>query len=236
MSDVEEIEWWDAEDAEEFASSVAGDIAFIIESALDARGSAVVAFPGGSTPKPIFEKLLEKDIKWKYVSILPTDDRVVPVADDLSNVKMLAQYFMPKGARVLPMAPDLDDYKAAGTAADARLQDMPWPLDLVWLGMGADGHTASIFPGPDMDEALNGPKERRACGVMPDPMPKDAPVARVTLTKAAIAEARTVLITITGDEKKAVLEKAIESGPSSNAPIGRLIADLTVPIDIHWMA
>lgn len=236
MTDVEEIEWWDADDADEFASSVAGDISFIIESALDARGSALVAFPGGSTPKPIFEKLLEKDIKWKYVTILPTDDRLVPVDDDLSNVKMLAQYFMPKGARVMPMAPDLDDYKAAGTAADARLQDMPWPLDLVWLGMGSDGHTASIFPGPDLDEALNGPKERRACGVMPDPMPKDAPVARVTLTKAAIAEARTVLVTITGDEKKKVLEEAIDSGASAKAPIGRLISELTVPIDIHWLA
>ncbi len=235
MTDVEEIEWWDAEDADEFASSVAGDIGFIIESALDARGSAVLAFPGGSTPRPIFEKLLEKDIKWKYVTIIPTDDRLVPVDDDLSNVKMLAQYFMTRGARVMPLAPDLDDYKAAGAAADARLQDMPWPLDLVWLGMGSDGHTASIFPGPDLDEALNGPTERRACGVMPDPMPKDAPVARVTLTKAAICEARTVLVTITGDEKKKVLEEAIDAGASARAPIGRLTSELTVPIDIHWL-
>ena len=66
----------------------------------------------------------------------------------------------------------------AGRAADARLQDLHWPLDLCLLGMGADGHTASIFPGPDLTEALTGPKERRALGVMPDPLPPEAPVAR----------------------------------------------------------
>lgn len=235
MTALEEIEWWDAESEEEFASSVAGDVTFIIESALDARGSAIVAFPGGSTPRPIFEKLAEKDIRWKNVTIVPTDDRLVAVDDDLSNVKMLAQYFMPKGARVLPLAPDLDDYKQAGRAADARLQDVPWPLDLVWLGMGGDGHTASIFPGPDMDEALNGPTERRACGVMPDPMPEDAPVARVTLTKAAIASARTVMFTIAGADKKKVMDEALASGAAGSSPVGRLIADLTVPIDIHWL-
>ena len=69
------------------------------------------------------------------------------------------------------------DYRAAGKAADARLADLQWPPDLVWLDVGADGHAASIFPGPDLDEALEGPKTRRALGVMPDPMPEDVPGA-----------------------------------------------------------
>ena len=101
--------------------------------------------------------------------------------------------------------------------------------------MGADGHTASIFPGPDLDEALNGPKERRALGVMPDPLPADAPVARVTLSRAAILSTRTLLITISGDEKKAVLERAIADGASSTVPIGRVLADCELAVDIHHL-
>jgi 6-phosphogluconolactonase len=153
---------------------------------------------------------------------------------ELSNVRAIARSFLPSGARVIPIAADIADYKLAGNSADARLQDLPWPPDLVWLGMGKDGHTASIFPGPDLQAALDAPKARRAIGVMPDPLRAEAPVARVTLTRAAILSARTVLITITGDEKRAVLEQAIADGQSSKAPIGRVLAELEQPIDIHW--
>jgi 6-phosphogluconolactonase len=100
--------------------------------------------------------------------------------------------------------------------------------------MGGDGHTASIFNGPDMDDALNAPKARRAVGVMPEPLPKEAPVPRVTLTRSAILSARTMLITIRGDEKRALLEQAIEAGHSSKLPIGRVLAEAEQPIDIHW--
>ena len=100
--------------------------------------------------------------------------------------------------------------------------------------MGKDGHTASIFAGPDLQDALDAPKTRRAVGVMPDPMPADAPVPRVTLTRASILAARTLLITITGDEKSALLEQAIKDGHSSKLPIGRVLAEAEQPIDIHW--
>lgn len=232
-----EAEWWEYDDADELAEAVAGDVAFIIESALDARGQAVIALPGGKTPLAIFPQLAKKKLSWKNVTIIPTDERVVAVNDPLSNVAALAKAFLPLGARVFPIVSEAAaDYRAAGKAADARLQDLQWPLDLVWLGMGADGHTASIFAGPDLDEALNGPKTRRALGVLPDPLPKDAPVPRVTLSRAAILAARTLTIVVTGDDKRAVLEKAIEDGPLSPTPIGRVLADAQQAIDIHWSA
>lgn len=232
-----EIEWWEYDDAEEMAAAVAGDVQFIIESALDARGAAVVALAGGKTPLPIYAKLAQAKLDWKRVTIVPGDDRIVPLGDPLSNVTAIGKVFIPKGARVIPLvSATAPDYKAAGRAADALLQDVHWPLDLCLLGIGGDGHAASIFPGPDYDEALNGPKERRALGVMPDPLPPEAPVPRVTLSRAAIVSARALMIAITGQQKRDVLEAAIAQGASSNYPVGRILADVELPVDVHWSA
>jgi 6-phosphogluconolactonase len=229
-----EAEWWEYDSLEELADAVAGDVGFIIESAVDARDASLIAVPGGTTGPAVFPKLAAQKLQWKKVTIIPTDDRLVPMESELSNVRGIARALLPTGARVIPIAADIADYKLAGNSADARLQDLPWPPDLVWLGMGKDGHTASIFPGPDFQAALDAPKARRAIGVMPDPLPAEAPVPRVTLTRSAILSARTILITITGDEKRAVLEQAIADGQSSEAPIGRVLAEVDQPIDIHW--
>jgi 6-phosphogluconolactonase len=232
-----EIEWWDYDSADEMAEAVAGDAAFIVESAIDARGAAVIALPGGKTPIAIYDKLAQAKLDWKRVTILPTDDRLVPMGDALSNVTAIAKIFLPKGVRVLPITSEAaSDYKAAGRAADARLQDVHWPLDLCVLGVGADGHTASIFPGPDFDEAVNGPKERRAVGVMPGDLPSEAPVARVTLTRQAIVASRALMLAVTGQAKRDVIERAINDGPMSPYPIGRVLADVELPVDIHWSA
>ena len=229
-----EAEWWEYGSLDELADALAGDIGFIIESAVDARGASLIAVPGGSTGPAIFAKLASQQLPWKKVTIIPTDDRLVPMDDERSNVRAIAKAFLPLGARVIPIAAEIADYKLAGNSADARLQDLPWPPDLVWLGLGTDGHTASIFAGPDMQDALEAPKARRAVGVMPDPLPPEAPVARVTLTRSAILSARTVTIAITGDEKRALLEQAIADGHSSKLPIGRVLAEAEQPIDIHW--
>jgi 6-phosphogluconolactonase len=230
-----EAEWWEYDSLDELAEAVAGDVGFIVESAIDARDASLIAVPGGKTGPAVYRKLSEQKLQWKKVTVIPTDDRLVAVDDDLSNVRELARAFLPLGARVVPLtSAAADNYKLAGNAADARLQDLPWPPDLVWLGMGADGHTASIFPGADLQSALDAPRARRAVGIMPDPLPKEAPVARVTLTRASILSARTVLITITGQEKREVLEKAIADGHSSKLPIGRVLAEAEQPIDIHW--
>jgi len=229
-----EAEWWEYDSPDELADAVAGDVGFIIDSAVDARNASLIAVPGGKTGPAIYAKLAKQQLPWKRVTIIPTDDRLVPMDSELANVREIARAFLPAGARVIPIATEIADYKLAGNSADARLQDLPWPPDLVWLGMGADGHTASIFNGPDLQDALDAPKARRAVGVMPDPLPPEAPVARVTLTRAAILSARTILITITGQEKRDILEGAIADGHSSKLPIGRVLAELDQPIDIHW--
>ena len=229
-----EAEWWEYDSLSELADAVAGDVGFIVESAVDARGASLIAVPGGSTGPAVFGKLAAQKLPWKKVTVIPTDDRLVPMDDERSNVRAIAKAFLPVGARVIPIAAEIADYRLAGNSADARLQDLPWPPDLVWLGMGTDGHTASIFAGPDLQDALDAPTARRAIGVMPDPLPPEAPVARVSLTRSAILSARTVMVVITGDDKRALLEQAIADGHSSKLPVGRVLAEAEQPIDIHW--
>jgi 6-phosphogluconolactonase len=230
-----EAEWWEYDSLDELADAVAGDVGFIVESAVDARDASLIAVPGGRTGPAIYRRIAQQKLPWKKVTIIPTDDRLVAVDSELSNVREIARAFLPLGARVIPLTSEAaDDYRLAGNAADARLQDLPWPPDLVWLGMGADGHTASIFPSADLQGALDAPKARRAIGLLPEPLPAEAPVARVTLTRAAILSGRTIIVTITGQEKRELLEQAIADGQSSKVPIGRVLAEVDQPIDIHW--
>lgn len=226
-----EAEWWDYDDADELADAVASDIEFIIDSALDARGDALVALPGGTFPGPVYARLAKAKLNWKRVTILPTDDRLVAPTDPSSNVGVLARAFLPIGARVIPLIGDAKaDYRKAGLDADERLGAMKWPLDLAWLVVDADGGTGSLVVSPDLDAAISAPAE--AIGLMPA-AGKDA---RVTLTKATLMAARALSVACRGAAARASLEAAIADGAKSTLPVGRLLAGTELAFDIHWTA
>ena len=206
----------------------------ILAATLEDRQAALIALPGGNTPVPAFRRMAETPFDWAGVTIIPGDDRLVGAGDALSNSTMLQRIFEPTGARVIAMTTAIADVTAAGADIDARLAPLDWPLDLAWIGIGNDGHTASILPGPDLDRALETPPPRRVVGVMPDPLPPEAPVARVTLTKNALLAARRLMIVIVGDTKRGVLERAIAEGVGSRYPIGSVLAHATQDVDIYW--
>ena len=233
-----EFEWWTFDDAATMAAQVAEDVGFIVERAVDANGKAELCIPGGSTPAPILAALAANaDLDLSNVSITPTDERLVGADHEHSTHRSIVSALGGRGVTVNPLFDQSHDWTAleAGRSADARLAQLSWPVDLTWLGMGEDGHTASIFPSV-MGAALDVPRGRRAVGVEPKPLPTGAPYARVTLTKPALLDAHTLIVVITGEEKKRVLERAIADGPSSNLPIGRVLADAEVPVDIYWAA
>lgn len=227
-----EVAWHIHPTGEKMAEAVAAEAAATITQAVTACGEALIALPGGRSPLPVFERLASAPVPWRETAIIPTDDRLVPVESPLSNFAMLKCIFVPLGARMVPMAAADGDYRAAGRAAATRLLDLHWPPDLVWLGMGADGHTASIFPGPDFNDALE--SGARAVGVMPDPLPKEAPVPRVTLSLSAISSATAILLTVTGVAKRDALERALGEGALSTMPVGRVLAAVQGPVTIHW--
>ena len=100
------------------------------------RGAQRSPPPGWAEYQAALKLLADMKIEWADVTILPTDDRLVPVTDKLSNAGQLARLFLPKKARVVPLCAGETDPQAAGRAADERLADLEWPLDLAWLGVG----------------------------------------------------------------------------------------------------
>jgi len=228
---MDELEWWEFDTAAELAEQAAGDIGFVIESAIEAHGGARLALPGEAGLDPVFSALAKsKGFDWSKVSLLPTADRLVPLAGQESRYRMLEGWFAAKGAEVLSLVDEsaLGDPAEAARLADARLSLLRWPLDFVCLGMDEAGGTAGLVAGADLQRILDAPRGRRAVGV------KAPEGDLVTLTASTLTDARTVMIVIAGAKRREVLERAIKDGPLSPLPIGRLLASIESPVDIFW--
>jgi 6-phosphogluconolactonase len=230
---MEEVEWWEFDSAKELAAQAAGDIGFVIESALEAHGDARLALPGEDGLAPVFSALAKaKGFDWSKVSLVPTAERLASATGDQSVRRRLEGWFAAKGAEIFGLVDEsaAGDPTEAARLADARLSLLRWPLDFVCLGMDEEGGTAGLRSGSDLDRVLNAPRERRAVGVRtPDG-------DLVTLTGSTLTAARTVMVVINGAGKRALLEQAIQEGPLSSRPIGRLLATIDSPVDIFWTA
>lgn len=191
-------------------ADIAAWIAERIVVALDRAGTGTIAIcvPGGSTPFPILGELACLPVPWARVEIWPGDDRIVAEDHPASNVGRIRQVMEPTGARVTALG------------QDAR----PPHFALVWLGMGNDGHIASLFPntGPRADDPL--PLRR----ITPDPLPPEAPFDRWTLTIPALLDAEALLFVIRGADKRRLFEAAALAG--CDLPVGRLLAARHQPV------
>lgn len=222
------IEWWDYDTPDTFAEALAGDIGFLIGRALDARGDAILALPGDDSAFPVLDQLAGLAIRWKNVTIVPTDDLIVDVSDPRSRVWALASRFLPLGARVIPLAGGDLDAEASGRAADARLRDVHWPLDLAWLPVGADGTLAALYPGDGLGKAFQPGLRAVAAGNT------NANTRCVSLSGDALVTARSLLLSARGDENRAWINDALRSGRASRTAFGRLMAAADQAVDIHW--
>ena len=186
------------------------------------------AVPGGTTPGPVFDALTEVDIDWARIDVLPTDERWVPESSDRSNMRLLRERLLAgraAKARLLPLyAPTAQPEHAVDALAATIAPALP--IDVLLLGMGADMHVASLFPGADrLADAL----DPDAPILMPMRAP-GAPEPRVTLTAPVLQGALTTHLLITGREKRAALDQAVRLDMPAVAPVAAVLHNATV----HW--
>lgn len=205
------------------ANVIAGQLADFLRR----EGRATLSVPGGTTPGPIFDTLSGVDIDWAKVAVVLNDERWVPETSDRSNTRLVRDRLL-RGraaqARLVPLYAPAEQPEEMLAALEAGLKPH-LPISVLLLGMGADMHTASLFPGADrLEEALS--------AHAPLLLPMRAEAAgepRITLTAPTLREAFNIHLLITGPEKCAALERAMTLTPM-DAPVRAVLDNATV----HW--
>lgn len=222
------------------ASAVAARIAVATDEALAARGAALLALAGGRTSPPVFRQLAAQPRDWSRVTAMPSDERWVARAHaDCNLAQMQSAFAGADGIRWLPLVPEAPAGDADAAHANAALAAHAELFDVAMLGMGADGHFASIFPGaPTLDLALGhaAAPAADAVAILPDPMPAAGPHPRVSLSLPRLLRSRLLLLVITGEDKRAVLERAQAEGDWRALPVAALLRSAHPQFEVHWSA
>ncbi len=214
-------------DREMAAIQVADTISGDLENALFNHDTVSLAVPGGGTPGPIFSVLSGSKLDWSRVCVMPTDERCVPEDHPRSNARLIRARLLTgaaQSAQFLSLTGGLDDPDAAA-AAQSEVVAQHRPISVLFLGMGIDMHTASLFPGA---EGLSAALERDAPAVVVT-RPASQPEARLSLSAPVLDGAMSKHLVIFGADKRAALERAMTL-PPQEAPIRAVLSQTTV----HW--
>ena len=198
--------------------------------ALQKGASLVVS--GGTTPGRCLEELAHSDADWDRVHVVLSDERWVPSDDDSSNEKLVRESLMVNGAAAARLQPaySADEGVADRCASlDAEIRALPFPFACSLLGMGADGHFASLFPDAEnLQEGLDVEGTRLGIPVSTDASPHP----RISLTLAALSRSDEIVLLFFGDDKLAVYEEAKEQ--SNGYPVSRLLRQKRAPVRVYW--
>lgn len=219
---------------DQLAEALAAGVAAVLGGGIAERGSAVLAVSGGTTPAAFFARLSEADIAWADVTITLVDERLVPPDHERSNLRLVRETLMQNRAAAANLVGlcdgTTDDPQAAAEAAD-RLVGGLEPFDAAILGMGTDGHTASFFPGGDRLVKALDPESHRHVVAMQAP---GAGEPRLTVTLRRLLDAHFLALHIEGEEKKTVLEAALQPGPVEAMPVRAVLRGAGDRLNLFW--
>jgi 6-phosphogluconolactonase len=218
---------------ERLATALAAGVGAALMHGVAANGAPRLVVSGGRTPICFFEALSHSEIAWGRVTILLADERWVPDTDPRSNAGLVRQHLLQNSASAARFEPYFDAALSVGQAAmkvaGGLMQNLA-PLDAVILGLGNDGHTASLFPdAPELADAL----AENAPGAMAM-HPPSQPEARLTLTPAPLSSAHFVALHIEGAQKHVTLERAAHGGPEDEMPIRAILQRAIKPVETYW--
>lgn len=208
------------------------EIAETLRDAVAADGAAALVVSGGESPQGLFAELRALPVPWNAVTIVPSDERWVPVEHASSNEGMIRRTLL-RGPAAAARFVSL--YRAGVEAAEAVpmlaavLGGIERPFAAAVLGLGMDGHTASLFPdSPDIAAALG-----TDCDVVAL-RPPGLPQARISLTAHALLDAREIKLLFFGAEKRAIYERALEDGPVEEYPVRVVLRQSSVRVTAYW--
>lgn len=210
-----------------------------LRGAIDERGEATFMVSGGSTPEPLYKALSNSDLDWESVYVALVDERWVDFSHDKSNEAFTVKHLIQNKAAVANLVgmKNTAETAAEGLAdCEAAFQQLAQPFDITILGMGSDGHTASLFPhAQGLDAALN-PDSSELCAAIIAKQSEvtGAIVERMTLSLAGLLRSKSLVLLITGDEKLAVLRAAQAEGDVKDMPIRAVLRQQQVPVIVYW--
>lgn len=210
-------------------ASLTSSICTALRAAIAEHGQAVLAVSGGRSPVPLFHALRDADLDWSRVLVTLVDERFVPTDHPDSNEKLVREHLLvgpASAAQFRGLVSDAHDLAGSVAAANRSYQ----PITVALLGMGEDGHTASLFPdAPELAAGLDPSHPYAYLSVIPPA----ALHARISLSLSALLGAKQVLLAIAGEAKLSVYQAA-SAAPSAALPISALIHQTQVPFDAYW--
>ena len=215
-------------------AKLAEEVAGLLTQAIEEKGKASIAVSGGSTPKGFFKALSEKDIPWNKVTITLADERWVNIDSYASNTRLVHENLLQNKA----CSAKFFHLKQGDLLSDETLADLNLaaktsllPLDVLILGMGGDGHTASLFPCSDqIKQALSVENINSLMKVVP----KTAPNDRITFTFASLSQSKNTFLHIVGEAKKDVLTKALTGNDIFEMPIRAFLQHSDINAQVYF--